>query len=180
MALRRPHRETPSTDIEPTEPPEFELPLAEGWAHFDALALEFLGMSGAEFVTRYESGEYDNVLDDEDHRHHLYLVMLGGLGRPVTAVTKVKMSPLAERRYKAALAAANPMEFDDYPLPPVRTMTLEEGEAFFDETARELLGISGATFVERYYAGRYDDILDDPGHRDILYLAMLGTVGRSK
>lgn len=185
MALRRPQRKTPLTGIEPTESPEFELPpiveltLAESQAHFDALALELLGMSGAEFVARYESGEYDDVLDDEDHRHHLYLVMLGGLDRSVTTVTKSKMSPLVERRHKAAPADASPLEFDDYPLPPVRTMTLEEGQAFFDRQARELLGMSGEEFRKRYHAGRYDDILDDPDYSSLMYLAMLGAGPRA-
>jgi hypothetical protein len=67
-----------------------------------------------------------------------------------------------------------------YKLPPIRTLTLEESRTHFDETTRKLLAISGDTFIERWYAGRYADILDDPAHSDIMYLTLLGNIGRSR
>jgi len=60
----------------------------------------------------------------------------------------------------------------DLMLPPVRDLSPEESQAFFDEKAQTLLGISGAEFVRRYHAGDYDAILDDPEHSDLMYMAM--------
>ncbi|MDQ3693093.1 MAG: hypothetical protein M3464_05655 [Chloroflexota bacterium] len=141
---------------------------------FDERARELFGISGAEYVARFNAGEYDDVLDDSDRGNHMHLVLLGGLGRSAESEPEVNAQPLSHRRGKPAPTTARLDEDDDYPLPPVRTMTLEEGQAFFDRLARELLGIGGEEFRRRYHTGRYDDILDDPDHRDILYLAMLG------
>ncbi|MBA2518628.1 MAG: hypothetical protein H0V24_03095 [Chloroflexia bacterium] len=185
MALKRPNRETPATDTEPAESPELELPpireltREESRADFDALARERLGMSGPEFIERFMAGEFDRVIDDGDHSDHLYLAMLSGRWAN-RSEPKPKGLPLSHRRGKPAPTPARLDEDDDYPLPPVRPMTLEEGQAFFDRLARELLGIGGEEFRGRYHAGRYDDILDDPDHRDILYLAMLGAGPRTK
>jgi hypothetical protein len=57
-------------------------------------------------------------------------------------------------------------------------LTPEQSRAHFDELTYELLGISGDEFTRRYDAGRHDDILDDPYHSDLMYLAMLGDLGR--
>jgi hypothetical protein len=73
-----------------------------------------------------------------------------------------------------------PVPEADYSLPPVRRLNAEQSRAYFDETARELLGISGDTFIERWHAGRYRDILDDPAHSDIMYLTLLGNIGRTR
>jgi hypothetical protein len=59
-------------------------------------------------------------------------------------------------------------------LPSVIELDEEQSRAFFDEKARELLGISGEEFLRRWEAGEYDEIADLPGHWDIMYLAMLG------
>lgn len=59
-------------------------------------------------------------------------------------------------------------------LPGVIDLNPEESKAFFDDAARQLLGISGDEFAARWAAGEYDDIADDPEHREVLYLAMLG------
>lgn len=187
MALRRPQRDTPPIDEpETTESAEFELPpvrtltLKEGREFFDMKARQLLGMSGAEFVARYESGEYDDVLDDEDHRGHLYLAMLSGLGASGEPITKAKASPLAHRRQQKVPRETIATDDDGYPLPPIRVLDREESRAFFDDTARELLGISSAEFVERWNAGEYSDILDDPAHSEIMYLTLLGNLGRQK
>jgi hypothetical protein len=42
--------------------------------------------------------------------------------------------------------------------------------------ARELLGISGDEFRQRWNAGEYDAIADDGDHSDIMYLALLGNL----
>ncbi len=57
-------------------------------------------------------------------------------------------------------------------------LSVEESFAFFDEKAQRLLGIGATEFLRRWNAGEYDEIADDPDHRNILYLALLGTGGR--
>lgn len=39
----------------------------------------------------------------------------------------------------------------------IEILSLEEGRAFFDEMARERLGISGDEFVRRWHAGEWRD-----------------------
>lgn len=87
---------------------------------------------------------------------------------------------MALRRPRTPEPAAAPEAGDagDPMLPPMQLFTIIESRAFFDDKARQLLGISGDEFVRRYYTGRYDDILDDPHHSDLIYLAMLGGLGR--
>lgn len=53
----------------------------------------------------------------------------------------------------------------------------EASWAFFDDKARELLGINGAEFLRRWDAGEYDEVADLPGNSDIIYLALLGAGG---
>ncbi|MGH2532470.1 MAG: hypothetical protein ACRDJW_09200 [Thermomicrobiales bacterium] len=72
---------------------------------------------------------------------------------------------------------ALPAQQTETPL-PVRWLDEEEEREFFDRSVRELLGISGDEFTRRWNAGDYDEIADDPTHWDVLYLAMLGNVGR--
>jgi hypothetical protein len=40
----------------------------EGRALFDEQARELMGVSGAEFLRRYDAGEYDAIIDDPAHR----------------------------------------------------------------------------------------------------------------
>lgn len=61
--------------------------------------------------------------------------------------------------------------------PRVADLDAEEWRAFFDAKARELLGISAEEFLRRWHAGDYDDLADEPGNSDIIYLALLGTGG---
>jgi hypothetical protein len=65
------------------------------------------------------------------------------------------------------------INWDDVHVPGVQVLKPEEGLAFFDEQVRELLGISGAEFLQRYDAGEYDAIIDDPAHREIGLLEFL-------
>ena len=59
-------------------------------------------------------------------------------------------------------------------LPPVVELNFEESQAFFDKQAKERLGISGEEFLRRWHAGEYDEIADEPGNADLIYLSMLG------
>ena len=49
----------------------------------------------------------------------------------------------------------------------------DEARAYFDATARELLGMSGEEFLRRLDAGEWRDVIDDGEHSDHLYLAMM-------
>lgn len=56
----------------------------------------------------------------------------------------------------------------------------ESARELFDDQARKLLNISGAEFLRKWDAGEYRDIVDAPGHRQIMRLAVLIPFGRSK
>ena len=60
----------------------------------------------------------------------------------------------------------------------IRWLSREEGRQFFDEQARQRLGISGAEFLRRLDAGEYRDIPDDPEHWDIIELSMMTAFAR--
>jgi hypothetical protein len=49
----------------------------------------------------------------------------------------------------------------------------DEARAYFDATARELLGMSGEEFLRRLDAGEWEEVIDDGEHSDHLYLAMM-------
>ena len=48
----------------------------ESRALFDQEARRVMGISGEEFLRRYDAGEFDAVVDDPDHREVLHLAML--------------------------------------------------------------------------------------------------------
>ena len=50
--------------------------------------------------------------------------------------------------------------------------------AYFEEQAQALLGMTGEEFRQRLDAGEFADIIDDPDHSDVLYLALLARVAR--
>lgn len=58
-------------------------------------------------------------------------------------------------------------------VPPVRTLTREEGRRLFDHRASELLGISGEEFLRRWDAGEYRGVPDSEEGRKINRLVML-------
>ena len=70
------------------------------------------------------------------------------------------------------------IDWDTVSVPGVRMVSPAEGRAYFDEQARELLGISGSEFVRRHDAGEYDDIIDDPAHDAVGFLAFLIDLAR--
>lgn len=49
----------------------------------------------------------------------------------------------------------------------------DEARAYFDATARELLGMSGEEFLRRLDSGEWDEVIDDGEHSDHLFLAMM-------
>ena len=48
----------------------------EGRAMFDDAARHYMGISGEEFIARWEAGEYDDIADSSDH---WYVGFLGSL-----------------------------------------------------------------------------------------------------
>jgi hypothetical protein len=48
----------------------------ESRAHFDRQARRLLGISGEEFLRRYDAGEYERELDDRESRAVMKLTML--------------------------------------------------------------------------------------------------------
>ena len=65
--------------VEVAEPPVRDLSPEESRAFFDAKASELMGISGDEFVRRWNAGEYDDVADDPAHSDIMYLALLGNL-----------------------------------------------------------------------------------------------------
>lgn len=53
----------------------------EGHRLFDNKAQQLLGVSGNEFLRRWDAGEYDAVADDPDHHEIMQLAALIPFGR---------------------------------------------------------------------------------------------------
>jgi hypothetical protein len=49
----------------------------------------------------------------------------------------------------------------------------DEARAYFDKSARDLLGMSGEEFLRRLDAGEWEEVIDDGEHSDHLFLAMM-------
>lgn len=62
---------------EPTTSQYIELTAEEGRAEFERHAQELLGISGDEFVRRWNAGVYDDVADDGEHPEIIFLAMFG-------------------------------------------------------------------------------------------------------
>jgi hypothetical protein len=58
-----------------------ELSRAEARALFDTQARKLLNMSGAEFLRRWDAGEFDAIEDDPAHPEIMSLVLLQSFGR---------------------------------------------------------------------------------------------------
>ena len=54
---------------------------AESRAHFDRQAQRLLGISGEEFLRRFDAGEYDAPKDDRELRAVMKLALLEPFGR---------------------------------------------------------------------------------------------------
>jgi hypothetical protein len=61
---------------------------------------------------------------------------------------------------------------------PVVWTTAAEDAAYFDEQSRKRLHMSGNEFLRRLDAGEWDGVIDDPEHRDVLFLSVVATVVR--
>jgi hypothetical protein len=53
----------------------------ESHAFFDTQAQRLMGISGEEFIHRYDAGEFDDAPDDSQHHGNTELVMLLPFGR---------------------------------------------------------------------------------------------------
>jgi hypothetical protein len=67
-------------DDEPV-PAVREVSRAEARAIFDAQSRKLLGLSGPEFLRRYDAGEFDAVLDTPEHPELMELLALESFGR---------------------------------------------------------------------------------------------------
>jgi hypothetical protein len=63
-------------------PPVVELSDEEARAFFDRRARELVGLSGEEFLRRYDRGDYAGIEEDEFGRRVVHLSMLIPFGRP--------------------------------------------------------------------------------------------------
>jgi hypothetical protein len=63
-------------------------------------------------------------------------------------------------------------------MPPVYTVTPEQGRCLFDEAVRREMNISGEEFIQRWEAGEYWGIADEEGHRHIGDLIMMIPLAR--
>lgn len=54
----------------------------EGREQFDAAVRRKMGISGDEFIRRWDAGEYDEIADTEGHQHIMDLAGLIGFARP--------------------------------------------------------------------------------------------------
>lgn len=65
-------------------------------------------------------------------------------------------------------------------MPPVYTVTPEQGRRLFDEAVRREMGISGEEFIRRWEAGEYWEIADEEGRRHIGYLIGMMPLARQE
>jgi hypothetical protein len=68
-----------TSTVEVTVSPVRDLSPEESRAFFDSKARALLGISGEEFVRRWNAGEYDEIADDPAHSDLMYLVLLGNV-----------------------------------------------------------------------------------------------------
>lgn len=73
-----------ATTADETRPGVRYLSPEEGRAQFNAAARKLLGISGEEFIRRWDSGEYDDIADTEGKRHIMRLALLIPIARQDT------------------------------------------------------------------------------------------------
>jgi hypothetical protein len=71
-----------TTPAPSTQTPIHWLDEDEAREAFDAEARKWLGISGDEFLRRWDAGEYRGIEDDADHPHVIGMAMLIPLVRP--------------------------------------------------------------------------------------------------
>ena len=156
MAVRRPSNHDPADDIQ-----VMELSREEGIKMFDRQARERLGMSGEEFLQKWEAGE----IEDPDRNDVMMLVMM---------IPFMRGSDQAEENSMATQRQYDGHELDDIDGVTSVELTREEGRAMFDRNAREWLGMSGDEFIEKWEAGE----IEDPDRTDVIMLAIMIPFGR--
>lgn len=67
--------------VRQTEQPVRWLDAGQERAFFDRQARALLGISGSEFVRRWQAGAYDDIADDPKYTDMMYLAMLSRVGR---------------------------------------------------------------------------------------------------
>lgn len=78
MATRQPH---PESGADAYDLPVIEVTAEEGRRLFDEMARTWTGMSGEEFIARWEAGEYADLIESEDNRRIIDLIVMIPLGR---------------------------------------------------------------------------------------------------
>ena len=73
------HRTTHEADHQ--DVPVIEVTDEEGRRMFDEAAREWLGISGEEFLLRYDAGEYADMVESEDNRRVIDLYLLRHFAR---------------------------------------------------------------------------------------------------
>jgi hypothetical protein len=146
---------------------------------FDEMAREWIGISGEEFIQRWEAGEYANIPDDLAHRRHIELSLMipySTVGQAAVIPSPQQASVIAREEVASVSSAVRPTELtteDDGIIDGDDFIGAEEGRQMFDAAVRRRMGISGDEFIRRWEAGEYDGIWDTPGHLHIGDLASL-------
>jgi hypothetical protein len=73
--------ETPGDSGEIVDSDSFYFTPEEGRYEFEAAVRKWMGISGEEFIRRFEAGEYWGIADEEGHRHIGDLIMMIPLAR---------------------------------------------------------------------------------------------------
>lgn len=180
-----------ATEIATAENPVQWMDAAETRAYFDRQARARLNMTGEEFLQRLDAGAWDAVIDDPDYRDVLVLSVMADVVRraptgsdATTSAARAAASPPTVRPSEASDEMARPSDMEtaaDEAFAggnPVVWKTVEEDMADFDDMARLRLNMSGAEFLRRLDAGEWEEVIDDPGYEDVLYLALFADVAR--
>jgi hypothetical protein len=130
--------------------------------YFEQEIQRLLGMSGDEFLRRYDAGEYEHMEETLENRNFLEASFLISFGRSSTQ---------------------EPIEYDDLDDLDSQAdfiMPVAEGRALFEREVQRLVGIDPDEFIRRYDAGEYAEIEDIPENWNIFEAAFLIGFGRAK
>lgn len=78
MAKTIPHTDI---DIDADDGGDLYLTPEQGRREFETAARQWMGISGEEFIRRWEAGEYWGIADEDGHRHIGRLIMMIPLAR---------------------------------------------------------------------------------------------------
>lgn len=160
MALRHPIQP-------PDEVDDFIMPPEEARAYFESEIQRLLGMSGDEFLRRYDAGEYLDMEDSIENRNYLEASFLISFGR-------------AGETAEEAAARRNSVEHEEIDMPEgVTFLTGQAALDYFEQEVQRLVGMSGAEFIRRYDSGEYETMEDIPENWNIFEAAFLIPFGRN-